>query len=94
MFINTVHPGLLLAEEMTARGLNPNSLALKIRSSRQAISEIVAGQRAISPVMALRLGRYLGTGAEIWTNMQAAYDLAQAEREFGEVIAREVEAAA
>jgi addiction module HigA family antidote len=89
-----IHPGLLLAEEMEARNLTANALAIKLRTSRQAISDIIAGNRAISPVMALRLGRYFGTGPELWNDMQAAYDLWKAEQEFGAQIAKEVEKAA
>jgi plasmid maintenance system antidote protein VapI len=49
--------------------------------------------RAISPETALRLGRYLGTGAQFWMNLQVNYDLALAQQELAETIDREVEAA-
>lgn len=88
-----VHPGEVLSEEMETRGLNPNSLALKLRTNRQAISEIVAQARGISAEMALRLGYFFGTGPEFWANLQTAYDLAVARREVGAKIAKEVEAA-
>ena len=60
----------------------------------KGIGEIIKGRRAISPETALRLGRYLGTGAGLWVRMQANYDLAKAEQELGEKIAKEVEIAA
>jgi len=41
----------------------------------------------------LRLGRYFKTGPELWGQLQSNYDLAIAEREFGEIVRREVEAA-
>jgi plasmid maintenance system antidote protein VapI len=41
----------------------------------------------------LRLGRYFGTGAAFWMNLQSQYDLAVAERGLGEQIKREVEVA-
>jgi plasmid maintenance system antidote protein VapI len=34
----------------------------------------------------LRLGRYFGTGAKFWVDLQASYDLAIAERDLGAVI--------
>jgi hypothetical protein len=37
--------------------------------------------RAITPEMALRIGRALGTGARLWLAMQRAYDLNPAERQ-------------
>jgi len=41
----------------------------------------------------LRLGRYFGTGGAFWMNLQSHYDLALAERQVGERINQEVEAA-
>lgn len=88
-----VHPGRILAREMRARNLTANALALKLRVPANRISEIVSGRRGISPETALRLGRYLGTGAELWIRLQADYDLRQAERAYGRIVRREVEAA-
>lgn len=88
-----VHPGRILAREMAERKLTANALALKLRVPANRISEVVAGRRGISPETALRLGRYFGTGAELWSRLQADYDLGQAERQLGKVIRREIEAA-
>lgn len=88
-----VHPGEVLALEMKARGLSSLALSLKLRVPANRISEIVNGRRGITAETALRLGRYLGTGAELWMRLQADYDLAIAERELGPIIKREVEAA-
>jgi addiction module HigA family antidote len=76
-----------------ARGLTAGALALKLRVPANRLSDIVRGQRAISPETALRLGRYFGTGAQFWMNLQANYDLAIARQEMGAIIDREVEAA-
>ncbi|HEY5379810.1 MAG TPA: HigA family addiction module antitoxin [Pseudolabrys sp.] len=88
-----VHPGETLGEEIAARKLSANALALKLRIPANRITEIVAGKRGISAETALRLGRYFGTGAQFWMNLQARYDLALAEQKLGAIIAREVEAA-
>jgi addiction module HigA family antidote len=88
-----VHPGRTLAAELAARGLTANALALKLRVPANRLSDIVRGHRAISPETALRLGRYFGTGAAFWMNLQANYDLALARQELGATIDREVEAA-
>jgi addiction module HigA family antidote len=88
-----VHPGRTLAAELAARKLTANALALKLRVPSNRLSEIIRGQRSISPETALRLGRYFGTGAAFWVNLQAQYDLAIAEQEFGAQIVREVETA-
>ncbi len=92
--IMPVHPGDTLAEEMAARGLTANALALKLRVPSNRLTGIVNGKRGITAETALRLGRYFGTGAAFWINLQAHYDLAIAERDVGSRIAREVEVAA
>ena len=89
-----VHPGRALADEMAARNMTANALAIKLRVPASRIGEIIKGRRAISPETALRLGRYFGNGAGLWIRMQANYDLAKAEQELGARIAKEVEIAA
>ena len=91
--LRAAHPGGLLGMEMEERGLSALALALKLRVPANRISEIVNGRRAITPETALRLGRYFGTGADLWVRLQAAYDLAVAEKAHGETIRREVRAA-
>jgi len=88
-----VHPGRTLAAELAARNLSANALALKLRVPANRISEIVRGQRGISPETALRLSHFFGTSAQFWVNLQANYDLAVARQEFGATIRREVEVA-
>lgn len=88
-----VHPGIVLKEELEARGLSANAFALKLRVPPQRIQEIVAGRRSISPETALRLEASLGTPARLWLTMQAEYDLHQAQTKFGEAVKRDVMAA-
>ena len=47
------------------------------------VSEVVNGKRAVTPDTALRLARYFGTSAELWTGMQASYDLETARDRVG-----------
>ena len=89
-----VHPGETLASELAARGLTAHALALKLRVPANRVSEIIAGKRGISAETALRLGRYFGTGAAFWANLQTQYELALAERQLGARITTEVERAA
>lgn len=89
-----VHPGTTLASEIAARGLTAHALATKLRVPANRIGEIIAGKRGVSAETAMRLGRYFGTGAAFWVNLQSHFDLAIAEREFGKRIKAEVERAA
>src|SRR5690242_5569303 len=88
-----VHPGRTLAAELAARKLTASALALKLRVPANRMSDIIRGHRGISPETALRLGRYFGTSAQFWMNLQANYDLAIAKEELGATIDREVEVA-
>lgn len=75
---------------MRPHGLTANRLALLLRVSPNRLTEIINGRRSISADTALRLARYFGTSAEVWLNMQGAYDLRVAEEELGKTISREV----
>ena len=90
---DAVHPGELLAGELGRRGVSASAAALRMRMPPTRLSEILRGRRGVSAETALRLGRWLGTGAHFWLSAQARHDLALAEREFGARVAREVEPA-
>jgi antitoxin HigA-1 len=94
MNFHAVHPGMLLKEELAARGLSAAAFALLLRVPPQRIQEIVAGKRAISPETALRIGIALGTGGRIWLAMQQAHDLRKTELAIGDKIRAEVGTAA
>ncbi|MBO0712891.1 MAG: hypothetical protein J2P47_16585 [Acetobacteraceae bacterium] len=52
-----------------------------------AISEISAGRRSMSPRRALFIGKAFGIGPGIWLNLQRACDLAQAAERFAKDVA-------
>ena len=54
------------------------------------VAIVTGAGRGIGRATALRLARYLGTSADLWTSLQADYDRECAERELGPRIAREV----
>jgi len=56
--------------------------------TRVALSRILNGSAGISADMALRLSDALGTAPELWTGMQAQYDLWRASRRKRKRIAR------
>lgn len=78
---NPCHPGEILREE-TLKYLNitVTEFAKKLGVSRQAVSEIINEKRGISPTMALRLAKALGTSPDIWLRLQLTYDLWQAKQ--------------
>ena len=71
-----IHPGEILQEEFLApMGVTQYRLARDIGVSPRRINEIVHGTRAVTANTALRLGRYFGTSAQFWLNLQSHYDL-------------------
>ena len=70
------HPGeMLLQDFMPDYGLTVAGLAEAAGVSRQSINELLRGRRAVSPEMALRLGRLFRNSPEFWLNAQRAVDL-------------------
>jgi len=53
--------------------------------SRQMLHGLLAEKHAVTPEMAVRLGKFCGNGAGIWLRMQLARDLWQAERDLADV---------
>lgn len=87
-----IHPGEILREEfMKPRGLSQNALGRALKVPPRRINEIVLEKRGITADTALRLARYFGTSAEMWTGLQADYDLRLVRYEKARTIEREVE---
>ncbi len=71
-----IHPGEVLMEDfIEAFGITQNKLAVSIGVPPRRINEIVHGKRSITADTALRLGRYFGTSAQFWLNLQDHYEL-------------------
>ena len=78
-----IHPGEHLADELEALGMSANELAKALGVPTNRITEIIRGKRGISGDTALRLGRWFGTGPDIWMNLQKNYELRLAEQKIG-----------
>nr|VFJ59913.1 MAG: plasmid maintenance system antidote protein, XRE family [Candidatus Kentron sp. DK] len=80
-----IHPGEVLMEEfLDPMGISQYRLAKDISVPARRINEIVHGKRSISADTALRLGRYFGTSAQFWMNLQNHYDLEARMDEIGD----------
>jgi addiction module HigA family antidote len=83
------HPGEMLREDfLPDYELTVTRLAESLGVSRQSVNELLRERRAVSPEMALRLGRLFGNSPEFWLNAQRAVDLWQAAELVKEDIAR------
>lgn len=83
------HPGEMLREDfMPDFELTVAQLAERLGVSRQSVNELLRERRAVSPEMALRLGRLFGNSPEFWLNAQRAVDLWTASRSAKEEVSR------
>lgn len=74
------HPGeILKTEYLEGFGLSVKAAAEAMRIPRTRLNDIVLCRRGISADTALRLSKLFGGSAVFWTNLQAHYDLAEAE---------------
>ena len=86
-----VHAGeVLLKDFIEPMGITRYRVAKNIDVPQRRIDLICRGESAVTADIALRLARLFGTSAEFWVNLQAQYDLEQAERLSGENIKRAV----
>src|SRR3989338_5095001 len=85
------HPGLSVQYAcLEPLGLSVAAGAEALGVTRQAMNNLVTGRAGISAEMAIRLEKAFGGGAETWLRLQAAYDLAQAEKKSGKIKVRRV----
>jgi antitoxin HigA-1 len=76
------HPGaILLGDVLPGLGISQGRLAELLGVSRLTVSQLLHEHRALSPDMAMRLGKLLGTSAESWLRMQEAVDLWEARQQ-------------
>ncbi len=82
------HPGEILREEvLPALRLSVTRAALTLGVSRQTLHAILAERAAITPEMALRIGKLCGNGPAPWLRLQQARDLATAQHRLATEIA-------
>jgi addiction module HigA family antidote len=74
---NPPRPGEMIGDSLEELGFSVADAAKAIGVTRQQLHNVIAGRCAISPEMAFRLEKALGSTAETWLHMQANYDLAQ-----------------
>jgi addiction module HigA family antidote len=81
------HPGEVLREDIIpAMGISIAEFARAIHVSRQTVHSILAEKKPVTPAMAVRFGKFIGNGPQVWLDMQQACDLWLAEHELAEEI--------
>ena len=78
--IIAIHPGQVLSDELSERGITQSALAARIGVLSKTINEICKGKRGISAEMAVKLSRALGASPDFWLNLQKNWELSQVKR--------------
>jgi addiction module HigA family antidote len=81
-----IHPGEILKDELEFLEMSAAELARALDVPANRVSQILAGKRAITADTAVRLGYWLGTGPELWLNLQRQYELRLIEETDGTAI--------
>ena len=85
--LRPVHPGEILREDvLPALGKSKTEIARLLGVSRQTLYDVLNEKQPITANLALRIGKLVGGGPDIWLRMQLRYDLEIAER----VLAKEL----
>jgi len=81
MLLENTHPGLMLREDfLQPLGITPGKLTESLGLSRSYVSKLLHGQRKVTPMTSLLLGKFFGMSAQFWLNLQNHHDLIEALR--------------
>ena len=87
--LKPMHPGEVLREEfLMPLQMSAGALAKACALPRTRIERIANEQTGITADTVLRLGRALGTTAQLWLNLQTDYDVQIARRDLGNTLDR------
>src|SRR5580692_7662193 len=87
--LKPMHPGEMLREDvLPALDKSKTEIARLLGVSRQTLYDILDEKQPVTPGMALRLGKLLGNGPDLWIGLQRAYDLAMAKHDLAGEIRR------
>ncbi len=66
-------PGETVVETLEAKGMTPAELAEQMGYPLNTVNEIIAGDAAVTPEMAIRLEQELGISASFWNSLERLY---------------------
>jgi len=80
------HPGEYIKDELEAREMSQNDLAIKLGISKTTVSSIIHGRRNLTPTVAVKLEEVLEISAEFWMNLQIKYDIDKIKKKYASKI--------
>lgn len=72
--IMAFHPGYYLSEIIESMGISQAEFATRMGTTPKTLSQLINGKANISKDLAKKLSIMLGTGVEVWQNLQNTYD--------------------
>jgi addiction module HigA family antidote len=85
---NPNHPGDIIRDCLDELGVNVTEGAKALGVTRATLSRVINRKAGVSPEMAMRLEKSLGSTAGFWLRLQLNYDLAQIQARSGKIHAR------
>ena len=73
--VRPVHPGEVISDVLEDLEMTQTRFSEILGVSRRSVNEIVLGQRPITVDMAIRIGKALGNGPQLWLNLQQKVDI-------------------
>jgi len=89
--IYPIHPGKILADELSELNMSPAELARELHVPSNRIYQLISGRRAMTADTALRLQQWLGVSAGFWMNLQKRFELDVAAEQRGAEIRRTIQ---
>lgn len=82
-YLKNIHPGEVLKEEfLEPMEISVYRLSKETGLSETRLSQIIKGNRSITAETAVKLGKFFGVPAEFWMNLQALYDIEEAQKQY------------
>jgi HTH-type transcriptional regulator/antitoxin HigA len=73
--VGSYAPAELLREELAARGWSTIQFAQLLGMEARTVQEVLDATRGITGEMAIMIGEVLGTGPELWLNLENQFQL-------------------
>lgn len=73
--VRPVHPGEVISDVLEDLEMTQTSFAEILGVSRRTVNEIIQGRRPVTVDMAIRIGKALGNGPQLWLNLQQKVDI-------------------
>lgn len=89
---NPNHPGDIIRDCLDELKVTVTEAAQALGVTRPALSRVLNRKAGVSPEMAVRLEKTLGSTAGFWLRLQLNYDLAQIQRRADKIQARRLQA--